>query len=107
MQGLIDLKTTYPHDSFEGTMRYSPVNAATEMPCPAPQPGQSSEGIKWMFLPRIRCHDCPGKLYQPGPDTTVGNFEVHLKNRQHRERVDTRSGGVIQGQSSVSGNGNF
>jgi SWI/SNF-related matrix-associated actin-dependent regulator of chromatin subfamily B protein 1 len=71
-------------------MRYSAVNATTEIPTAAPPPGQTPEGVKWMYLPRIRCHDCPGKLYTPGPETTVGNFEVHLKNRHHRERVDTR-----------------
>lgn len=72
-------------------MRYSAVDATTEVPCQAPAPGQPTpEGVKWMYLPRIRCHDCPGKLYTPGPDTTVGNFEIHLKNRQHREKVDGR-----------------
>ena len=86
-------------------MRYSAVNATTEMPCPTPAPGQSSEGIKFMYLPRIRCRDCPGKLYTPGPDTTVGNFEVHLKNRQHRERVEARIGGPSQGQGGSGGVG--
>ncbi|KAH6712567.1 hypothetical protein BKA61DRAFT_657893 [Leptodontidium sp. MPI-SDFR-AT-0119] len=88
--GLTSLLTPYPGDRFEGVMRYTAVNSATEMPCPAPPPGQTPDGVKWMYLPRIRCHDCPGKLYTPGPETTVGNFEVHLKNRQHRERVDAR-----------------
>ncbi|TAQ83816.1 hypothetical protein B7494_g7864 [Chlorociboria aeruginascens] len=91
--GLAALSTQYPSDVFEGVMRYSAVNTTTELPCAAPPPGQSTENIKWMFLPRIRCCDCPGKLYTPGPETTVGNFEVHLKNRQHRERVDTRIAG--------------
>jgi len=58
-----------------------------------------------MYLPRIRCHDCPGKLYTPGPEMTVGNFEVHLKNRQHRERVDGRVGGGTSTQASSSGSG--
>ncbi|TVY48883.1 SWI/SNF chromatin-remodeling complex subunit [Lachnellula occidentalis] len=103
--GLTTLLTTYPSDRFEGVMRYSPVNSATEMPCPAPAAGQPTpEGIKWMYLPRIRCHDCPGKLYTPGPETTVGNFEVHLKNRQHRERVEARSA-VNQGASASDGGG--
>jgi SWI/SNF-related matrix-associated actin-dependent regulator of chromatin subfamily B protein 1 len=44
--------------------------------------------IKWQFMPRIRCNDCPMKLYTPGPEHTVENFEVHLKNKQHKERVD-------------------
>ncbi|CZT03498.1 related to transcription factor snf5p [Rhynchosporium agropyri] len=88
--GLTSLLTQYPGDRFEGVMRYSAVNTATDMPCSAPPPGPIPEGIKYMYLPRIRCHDCPGKLYTPGPERTVGNFEVHLKNRQHRERVDAR-----------------
>ncbi|KAH8801479.1 hypothetical protein F5884DRAFT_806759 [Xylogone sp. PMI_703] len=98
--GLNELLKSYPNDRFEGTMRYSAVNAATEMPVAAPQPGQSTEGIKWMYLPRIRCNDCPGKLYTPGPETTVAGFEVHLKNRFHRERVDAR---VAAAQSSEGG----
>ncbi|CAG8454110.1 14633_t:CDS:10 [Ambispora leptoticha] len=39
---------------------------------------------------RIRCSDCPGRLYQPGPDLTLNNFEIHLKNRIHRENVEKR-----------------
>ncbi|RDL34440.1 Uncharacterized protein BP5553_07568 [Venustampulla echinocandica] len=90
--GLAALLSQYPTDRFEGVMRYSAVNSATETPCQAPPAGQPTpEGVKWMYLPRIRCHDCPGKLYTPGPETTVGNFEIHLKNKQHRERVNARA----------------
>ncbi|KAL2064430.1 hypothetical protein VTL71DRAFT_4924 [Oculimacula yallundae] len=99
--GLTSLLTQYPGDRFEGVMRYSAVNTTTEMPCPMPQ--GPTEGIKYMYLPRIRCHDCPGKLYTPGPETTVGNFEVHLKNRQHRERVDARKEADSQGGQASSG----
>jgi SWI/SNF-related matrix-associated actin-dependent regulator of chromatin subfamily B protein 1 len=74
-------------------MRYSPVDIYTELPCPAPPPGQPlPPTIKYMYLPRIRCSDCPGKLYTPGPGTTVENFEVHLKNRGHRDKVEGRVG---------------
>ncbi|SZF06085.1 unnamed protein product [Blumeria hordei] len=101
--GLTELLKSYPNDRFEGVMRYSAVNSSTETPCAAPSPGQSTEGIKWMYLPRIRCHDCPGKLYTPGPEATVGNFEVHLKNRQHRERVELRiASGMSRGQTKSS-----
>lgn len=95
-------------------MRYTSINTDTDMPCPAPPPGQPAPpNVKWMYLPRIRCHDCPGKLYTPGPDTTVGNFEIHLKNRQHRERVETRvaaaakegGGGSSTGTGSGTGSG--
>lgn len=47
---------------------------------------------KAYFLPRIRCMDCPGKLYNAGPEHTVSNFELHLKNRKHMENVANRTG---------------
>jgi SWI/SNF-related matrix-associated actin-dependent regulator of chromatin subfamily B protein 1 len=89
--GLTALLSSYPNDRFEGMMRHSAVDIYTELPTPAPPAGQSTPAnIKWMYLPRIRCQDCPGKLYTPGPGMTVENFEVHLKNRQHRDKVDSR-----------------
>ncbi|KAF8497579.1 hypothetical protein F5888DRAFT_1613301 [Russula emetica] len=39
---------------------------------------------------RVKCLDCPGKLYIPGD--SMSNFEVHLKNRNHRARVADRLG---------------
>ncbi|RFU23717.1 hypothetical protein B7463_g12622, partial [Scytalidium lignicola] len=80
--GLLELQKSYPGDSFEGMMRYSAVNSVTETPVTAPQ---------------------PGKLYTPGPNTTVDNFEVHLKNRFHRERVDARVAASRSGEASSSG----
>jgi SWI/SNF-related matrix-associated actin-dependent regulator of chromatin subfamily B protein 1 len=47
---------------------------------------------KACFLPRIRCMDCPGKLYNAGPERTVNNFETHLKNRVHVANVAKRTG---------------
>lgn len=79
----------YPNDSFEGVMRYSVFNKDEQL-VPAPSANEPPENYKYWYLPRIRCHDCPGKLYTPGPEMTVGNFEVHLKNRFHREKVDAR-----------------
>ncbi|KAI9206641.1 uncharacterized protein BJ171DRAFT_421824 [Polychytrium aggregatum] len=43
---------------------------------------------------RVRCLDCPGKLYSPGPGETLANFEIHLKNRHHRLNVKARLEGV-------------
>lgn len=59
-------------------------NFATSSPLPPTH--------KPYFLPRIRCNDCPGKLYNAGPDHTVSNFETHLKNRQHMNNVAKRTG---------------
>lgn len=69
-------------------MKHSAVSTTTNAPIPNVK--DTTEGVKYMYLPRIRCIDCPGKLYTPGPEMTVENFEIHLKNRAHRERVDLR-----------------
>lgn len=70
-------------------MRYTAVDTDTMQPVVNPN-SHPSHKLKSLYLPRIRCHDCPGKLYTPGPGTTVDNFEVHLRNRQHKERVEER-----------------
>ena len=81
----------YANDLFEGVMRYSAVNELTDTPLPMPPPGAPiPPNMRFWFLPRIRCLDCPGKLYTPGPDMSAANFTVHLKNRAHREKVDNR-----------------
>lgn len=81
----------YANDLFEGVMRYSAVNELNDSPLPMPQPGAPiPPNMRFWFLPRIRCLDCPGKLYTPGPDMSAANFTVHLKNRAHREKVDNR-----------------
>ncbi|KAI0262131.1 hypothetical protein BGY98DRAFT_929209 [Russula aff. rugulosa BPL654] len=59
------MKLEYPDDRFELCMT------------------RSSEQV-W----RLRCLDCPGKVYTPGAG--MSNFEVHLKNRNHRRRVAER-----------------
>ncbi|TIB61421.1 hypothetical protein E3P78_02759 [Wallemia ichthyophaga] len=53
------------------------------------KPPQSADGSpEW----RIKCLDCPGKMYTPGPGLNVENFEKHLKNRQHKQKVGIRLG---------------
>ena len=34
------------------------------------------------------------QLYTPGPGETLSNYEVHLKNRMHRYRVNERLGNI-------------
>lgn len=78
-------------------MRYSAVDLESLAPVANPNNLPAGQKVKYQYLPRIRCLDCPGKLYTPGPATTVDNFEVHLRNRQHKERVEERvrsNGGV-------------
>ena len=71
-------------------MRYTAVSTVTDMPISLRPNEPSPPDTKFMYYPRIKCLDCPGKLYTPGPETGVNNFEVHLKNRLHREKVERR-----------------
>ena len=67
------MRQRYPHDQF----------------VIVDKPPQSADGLpEW----RIKCLDCPGKMYTPGPGLTVENFEKHLKNRQHKQKVALRLG---------------
>ena len=93
-------------------MRYCAINTKTDMPVQMSQ-GSAKEAaaaaaadVEYFYLARIRCLDCTGKLYTPGPDTTVGNFEVHIKNRQHREKVAARVAREQQQQQGMNRSGN-
>ncbi|KAL8728255.1 MAG: hypothetical protein Q9181_005410 [Wetmoreana brouardii] len=96
-QALQKLQQSYPQDAFEGTMRYTAVSTTTDQPVSLSK-DQPQEDVKYMYYPRIKCKDCPGKLYTPGPEMGVNNFEVHLKNRLHREKVEKR---VRRGEHEV------
>lgn len=70
-------------------MRYSAVDTET-LQAVSSSNGPPKGKVKYQYLPRIRCLDCPGKLYTPGPGMTVDNFEIHLKNKVHKQRVEAR-----------------
>ncbi|KAF2436181.1 SNF5-domain-containing protein [Tothia fuscella] len=88
-KALQDLHQRYPQDSFEAIMRYTAVRRDNE-PIRADAPVEP-ENMKYQWLPRVRCTDCPGKLYTPGPEHTLENFEVHLRNRAHKTNVEART----------------
>lgn len=71
-------------------MRYTAVDPNTNLPIPNAAQTHPGQKLPYKYFPRIRCNDCPGKLYTPGPAMTVENFEVHLKNRNHKEAVAAR-----------------
>lgn len=50
-------------------------------------------GVRLGFWPRIRCNDCPGKLYTAQPGRVEQDFEVHLRNRRHIESTRRRAEG--------------
>jgi SWI/SNF-related matrix-associated actin-dependent regulator of chromatin subfamily B protein 1 len=92
---LTELQKKYPKDLFEATMRYMIIDQTTLSnikldghPPGAPLPPNA----KAQYVPRMRCVDCPGKLYTAGPGPTLENFEVHLKNRVHKTNVEKRAG---------------
>jgi len=49
---------------------------------------------------RIKCIDCPGKVYNMGPGESLQNFSVHLRNRGHMER---RTAATLQEKRSQEG----
>ncbi|KAH9942038.1 hypothetical protein B0H21DRAFT_824192 [Amylocystis lapponica] len=81
------MRSKYPHDRFEVISKKVPT---------APPP-------EW----RIKCHDCPGKLYTPGPGETLSNYEVHLKNRQHRQRTSELIVGDPKGAAYILTSSNY
>ncbi|PGH02469.1 hypothetical protein GX51_04637 [Blastomyces parvus] len=105
VRGLNNLKRSYPRDSFEGTMRYTAVDPHTGLPLANAATTHAGQKLTYKYFPRIRCHDCPGKLYTPGPAMTVDNFEVHLKNRQHKERVEERHAKAAEAAGGAAGAG--
>ncbi|KAI0840034.1 hypothetical protein F5Y06DRAFT_246496 [Hypoxylon sp. FL0890] len=76
---------SYAADRFEGIMHYSAVDIITDDIVPI----HGNPSVRYYYLPRIRCHDCPGRLYVPG-DALASQFELHLRNIHHRERVAQR-----------------
>lgn len=68
-------------------MKRSPINTPTESSTPLdPNSNAKARGagreLEYKYSPR--------KLYFPGPGIGVENFQVHLGNRMHRERVEKR-----------------
>ncbi|UKZ54929.1 hypothetical protein TrVGV298_008743 [Trichoderma virens] len=98
VQSLKELEKQYPNgDRFEAIMKYSHLDPVTELPI---QTQPMPEGVKYAWLPRIRCLDCTTKLYTPGPDMTAQKFEAHLRFSGHREKVRARLAHQGAGASS-------
>ncbi|CAK3901152.1 SWI SNF chromatin-remodeling complex subunit SNF5 [Lecanosticta acicola] len=94
-QAIDTLRERHPDDKFEPVMKPYPVNPETgEISRQQLQPGDTAPpGLKLQYLPRIRCNDCPGKLYTAQPGRVVDDFEVHLRNNRHRLAVENRRSG--------------
>ncbi|KAG4441376.1 hypothetical protein IFR05_003133 [Cadophora sp. M221] len=82
------LRKKYTGHNFESRIVY--YDAITDQRCAGPQAGESSEGRRYTHKLRIQCHDCPGELYKPGPETSVGMFEMHLNSSRHMKRALSR-----------------
>ncbi|PPJ59689.1 hypothetical protein CBER1_09040 [Cercospora berteroae] len=91
------LRAEHPDDNFMPFMRAYMIDVDTGSITKGKQPPTVGDtapaGIKYQYLPRIRCNDCPGKLYTAVPDKVIQDFSVHLRNRVHREMVLARKEG--------------
>ncbi|KAF2722327.1 SNF5-domain-containing protein [Polychaeton citri CBS 116435] len=87
------MRQKWSDSDFEATMRPSTINAETGQTARVDplSPGDAPPaGVRIQYVPRIRCNDCPGKLYTASPGAVEDQFSVHLKNRQHRANVEAR-----------------
>ncbi|CAL3964950.1 unnamed protein product [Diplocarpon coronariae] len=84
------LQKKHPNERFKALMLHSPVSTITGAPCSDTLISTNPADIKYMWLPRIACEDCPGKLYIPGSGKTVCNFQLHFKGVQHKTNVEER-----------------
>ncbi|WPH00332.1 SNF5-domain-containing protein [Acrodontium crateriforme] len=91
-EGIETLRERYPESDFIPFMRSYAVDTATgDTIKTSIEPGATPPaGVKFQFLPRIKCNDCTQKTYTAQAGRVVEDFEVHLKNRGHRERVAER-----------------
>lgn len=68
------LQAKYADHRFTIVAKSRPADAGADLP------------PEW----RAKCLDCPGKIYQLGPDETLDNFESHLKFKGHMANVQAR-----------------
>jgi SWI/SNF-related matrix-associated actin-dependent regulator of chromatin subfamily B protein 1 len=86
-----ELRVKYHRDDFEPWMKWTLLDKTTGAVVRQDRSdGVPPENISYGWVPRIKCNDCPGKQYTAAPDNAADNFEVHLKNRLHQQRVDQR-----------------
>jgi SWI/SNF-related matrix-associated actin-dependent regulator of chromatin subfamily B protein 1 len=91
-EAINELRANNPGEQFEALMKYGVVNDRGQNVKLDTVAGTATLPAGWsaQYLPRIRCIDCPGKLYNAGPDRTVENFRMHVANRQHKANVEKR-----------------
>ncbi|CCX11448.1 Similar to SWI/SNF chromatin-remodeling complex subunit snf5; acc. no. Q09699 [Pyronema omphalodes CBS 100304] len=87
---LARVREQYEDDRFEAITRKTATDSVTGDSIPQASLANYQGTVKWTWVSRIKCFDCPGKLYTPGPEPTVDHFLVHIKNRLHREKVAQR-----------------
>lgn len=84
-------------------MRCTAVSTETDEPFTLRPDATPPPNTKYCYYPRIKCKDCPGKLYTPDVTLGVNNFEVHLKNRHHRDRVTKRTRDAAASKAAKKG----
>ncbi|KAK4497901.1 hypothetical protein PRZ48_010556 [Zasmidium cellare] len=89
---IANLQSRHPSDNFVPLMKPYCISLETgEITKGNLSPGDPAPpGLKMQYLPRIRCNDCPGKLYTAQLGKVEEEFEVHLRNKKHRAAVEER-----------------
>ncbi|KAI0470247.1 hypothetical protein F4859DRAFT_486121 [Xylaria cf. heliscus] len=79
----------YQEDQFEATWEYSVISKTTGqiISYSLVSMHESRLSVRPCFIPRVRCLNCDGELYEPG-DAWASKFKIHLNSIDHRARVD-------------------
>ncbi|KAI6791092.1 SNF5-domain-containing protein [Hortaea werneckii] len=86
------MRQTYPDFDFQPEMKPYAIDQSSGKSVKLNlEPGTGPPaGYRLAWLPRIRCNDCPGKLYTAVPGRVIEDFDVHLRNRKHLDEVRKR-----------------
>lgn len=90
ISGIADVQKDFPDCRFAALMLYSAVDISTMMRVEAINTDYPNPKLKYQFLPRIQCRDCPEELHVPGPGMSVRHFKMHLLESQHTQRLEER-----------------
>ena len=88
---LSKFRSEHPQDLFEHCLRYTARNQ-DNLADTANRLSQRPQDLRYDYLPRIKCLDCPAFLIPLGHPQRFENIEKHINTPLHKERVAKRLG---------------
>ena len=91
-EALHELRHAHSDVSVEGVMQPYEIDIQSELPTSntLEDGATAGRGFKIQLLPRVRCLDCPNKLYVARPGSVIDDLSIHMRNRLHKQSVNLR-----------------